>query len=123
MRQCSVDLDGLREQMGERWEPFVSYNLELARAPSTKAAGRLFRTLGPPRIPAEDLARIAVPTTLIWGRHDRALRLRIAEAASARYGWPLHVIENCADDPPRDQPEAFLRALRAPLGTPAAVAS
>ena len=123
MRQCSVDLDGLREQMGERWEPFVSYNLELARAPSTKAAGRLFRTLGPPRIPAEDLARIAVPTTLIWGRHDRALRLRIAEAASARYGWQLHVIENCADDPPRDQPEAFLRALRAPLGTPAAVAS
>jgi hypothetical protein len=37
--------------------------------------------------------------------------LRIAEAASARYGWPLHVIENCADDPPRDQPEAFLQAL------------
>jgi pimeloyl-ACP methyl ester carboxylesterase len=111
MRQCSFDLDGLREQMGERWEPFVSYNLDLARAPSTKAAGRLFRALGLPRIPPEDLARIEVPTTLIWGRHDRALRLPIAEAASARYGWPLHVIEDCADDPPRDQPEAFLRAL------------
>ena len=123
MRQCSFDLDGLREQMGERWEPFVSYNLDLASAPSTNAANRLFRELGVPRIPREDLARIAVPTTLIWGRHDRALRLRIAEAASARYGWPLHVIENCADDPPRDQPEAFLRALYAPLGTPEAVAS
>ena len=70
------------------------------------------RELGVPRIPPEDLARIAVPTTLIWGRHDRANRLRIAEAASARYGWPLHVIEDCADDPPRDQPEAFLEALR-----------
>jgi pimeloyl-ACP methyl ester carboxylesterase len=123
MRQCSFDLDGLRQQMGERWQPFVSYNLDLARAPSTKAANRLFRELGVPRIPREDLARIAVPTTLIWGRHDRALRLRIAEAASARYGWPLDIIEHCADDPPRDQPEAFLRALQAPLGTAAAVAS
>ena len=27
-------------------------------------------------------------------------------------GWPLRVIEDCADDPPRDQPEAFLEALR-----------
>jgi pimeloyl-ACP methyl ester carboxylesterase len=111
MRQCSFDLDGLREEMGEHWQPFVSYNLELARSPSTKAASRMFRKLGMPRIPPEDLARIAAPTTLIWGRHDRALRLTIAEAASARYGWPLHVIENCADDPPRDQPEAFLRAM------------
>jgi pimeloyl-ACP methyl ester carboxylesterase len=112
MRQCSYDLDGLREEMGERWDPFVSYNLDLARAPSAKAAGRLMRELGVPRIPPEDLARIAVPTTLIWGRHDRANRPRIAEAASARYGWPLRVIEDCADDPPRDQPEAFLDALR-----------
>jgi pimeloyl-ACP methyl ester carboxylesterase len=112
MRQCSFDLDGLREQMGDRWEPFVAYNLELARGPGAKAGGRLMRELGVPRIPPEDLARIAVPTTLIWGRRDRANRLRIAEAASTRYGWPLHVIEDCADDPPRDQPEAFLEALR-----------
>jgi pimeloyl-ACP methyl ester carboxylesterase len=112
MRQCSFDLDGLREQMGDRWEPFVAYNLELARGPGAKAAGRLMRELGFPRIPPENLARIAVPTTLIWGRRDRATRLRIAEAASGRYGWPLHVIEDCADDPPRDQPEAFLQALR-----------
>jgi pimeloyl-ACP methyl ester carboxylesterase len=115
MRQCSLDLDGLREQLGERWEPFVSYNLDRARAPSAKVVGRLLRELGLPRISPEDLGRIAVPTTLIWGRHDRANRLRIAEAASARYGWPLHVIENCADDPPRDQPEAFLETLHAVL--------
>jgi pimeloyl-ACP methyl ester carboxylesterase len=111
MRQCSFDLDGLREQMGERWEPFVAYNLELARGPGAKAVGRMLRELGLPPIPPAELARIAVPTALIWGRQDRASRLRIAEAASARYGWPLHVIENCADDPPRDQPEAFLQAL------------
>ena len=111
MRQCSFDLDGLREQMGERWEPFVAYNLELARGPGAKVVGRMLRELGLPRIPPAELARIAIPTTLIWGRQDRANRLRIAEAASARYGWPLHVIEDCADDPPRDQPEAFLQAL------------
>jgi pimeloyl-ACP methyl ester carboxylesterase len=111
MRQCSFDLDGLREQMGERWAPFVAYNLELAQGPGGKAVGRMFRELGLPRIPSADLARIAVPTTLIWGRQDRATRLRIAEAASARYGWPLHVIDSCADDPPRDQPAAFVDAL------------
>lgn len=116
MRQCSFDLDDLREQMGERWGSYVRYNLERARAPSAKAAGRLFREIGLPRIPPQELERIDVPTTLIWGRHDRANRLRIAERASARYGWPLHVIEDCADDPPRDRPEPFLKALRAALG-------
>ena len=66
---------------------------------------------------AEDveLLAIAVPTTLIWGRHDLATRLPIAEAASARYGWPLQVIENAADDPPMEQPEAFVKALYAAL--------
>ena len=53
-----------------------------------------------------------MPTTLIWGRHDRATPLSVAEAASARYGWPLQVIENCNDDPPVEQPEALLRTLR-----------
>ena len=39
----------------------------------------------------------------------------MAEAASARYGWPLHVIEDAADDPAVEQPEAFLDALEAAL--------
>jgi pimeloyl-ACP methyl ester carboxylesterase len=58
----------------------------------------------------------AAPTTLIWGRHDLATPVRIAEAASLRHGWPLHVIEDAADDPTIDQPEAFLNALRNALG-------
>jgi pimeloyl-ACP methyl ester carboxylesterase len=115
MRQCSFDLDALRERMGEDWEPFAHYNLELAREPSAKAAGKLLRQVGLPRIPAEELAQITVPTSLLWGRHDRANRLRIAEAASERYRWPLHVIEDSADDPPRDQPKAFLLALHLAL--------
>jgi pimeloyl-ACP methyl ester carboxylesterase len=102
--------------MGQRWRPFVAYNDDRTRTPAVKrAVRRLMRTVGTPVIPRESLARISVPTTLIWGRHDRANRLRIARAASARYGWPLHVMEDCADDPARDRPEAFLKALRSAL--------
>lgn len=116
MRHCSADLDGLREDMDDRWAPYVAYTLDGARSPAARAVRRMMRDIGLPRIPPDDLARISVPTTLIWGREDKANRVRIAEAASARYGWPLHVIEGCADDPARDRPEAFLDALRAALG-------
>lgn len=113
MRQCSADLDGLRGEMGDRWDPFVAFNLDTARGPGAKAISAMLRRAGLPVIPPADLERISVSTSLIWGRQDRANRLRIAERASARYGWPLHVIEDCADDPARDRPEAFVEALRA----------
>jgi pimeloyl-ACP methyl ester carboxylesterase len=104
--------------MGANWEAFAAYNLDRARTPKAKTALRtLMGQLGVPPIPPTDLARICVPTTLIWGRHNLGIRLRIGEAASARYGWPLHVIENAADDPAIEQPEAFLGALHAALGT------
>ena len=73
-------------------------------------------TLGIAEIPAEALARISVPTTLIWGRHDLATPLRVAEAASRAFGWPLHVVENSADDPALEQPDAFVDVLRAVIG-------
>lgn len=114
-RHCFVDVDEVRAEMDERWEWMAAYALDRFRTPSVKAAGR---SLGPQlvsAIPSEDLARIAVPTTLIWGRHDLGARLEIAEAASARYDWPLHVIENAADDPAIERPEVFLQALRAAL--------
>jgi pimeloyl-ACP methyl ester carboxylesterase len=58
MRQCAYDLDGLRQGMGPLWDPFVAYNLELARGPNAKLVGQLLRAVGLPRIPADDLARI-----------------------------------------------------------------
>jgi len=68
-----------------------------------------------PGIPPSELARIRVPTALVWGRHDLATPLEVAKAAHARYGWPLHVIEGAAGDPPIEQPAAFLDALRLAL--------
>ena len=70
LAQCFVDLDGLRDQMGERWDgsrrtpSTVPHAGPEGRAPQSHAAARV------PAIPSGDLARIAVPTTLIWGRHD-----------------------------------------------------
>ena len=116
MNHCSADLPQLRHDMGDRWEPYMSYLLELARSPSAKAMRQLMRDVGLPRIPSDRLERISVPTTLIWGRQDLANDVRIAQQASARYGWPLHVVEECADDPARDRPDEFLRALGAEAG-------
>ena len=115
MNHCSADLPQLREAMGDRWEPYTSYSLDLARSPNAKAMRQVMRDVGLPPLPVDRLARIGVPTTLFWGRQDKANNVRIAQAASARYQWPLHVIEDCADDPARDHPEAFLRALRAAM--------
>lgn len=116
--QCFVDLDGLRQQVRERWEPLAAYALDRARAPGMSAAlGSLMPQFGLPAIPPADLARIAVPTTLIWGQQDLQVRLQVGQGASARHGWPLHVIANAGDNPPMEQPEAFMRALQAALGT------
>ncbi len=69
---------------------------------------------------SEELSAITVPTSLIHGRHDQQVRLRIAATASQQYGWPLHVIEDAADDPAVEQPDAFLAALRAAVADDAA---
>lgn len=116
-RRCAFDLDGMRERMGESWEWLKAYNLDRARATNLHAAQHSLMTqFGMVAIPPAELERIAAPTTLIWGRHDLATPLAVAEAASTRYGWPLTVIESAADDPPIEQPEAFLNALCVALG-------
>lgn len=117
-RQCFVDLDGVREELDGDFELLAAYALDRARTPGLKAALRsLMPRFAMRAIPPEDLAQIAVPTALIWGRHGRQVRLAVAEAASAQYGWPLHVIEDAADDPAFEQPDAFLDALRDALAT------
>lgn len=113
-RHCVFDLDSLRDRMSESWDHLRAYNLDRAQSAELRPTQQsLMGQFGLPAIPPEELARISVPTVLIWGRHDLAIPLPVAEAASARYGWPLHVIDDVGNDPPIEQPAAFVDALRA----------
>jgi pimeloyl-ACP methyl ester carboxylesterase len=117
MRYCMHDVDGLRDRVGDDWSSFASYAVERARTPGVlEAAEALMTQFGVVEIPEAALARISVPTVLIWGRHDLATPLRIAEAASRAFGWPLHVIDGAADDPAFEQPKAFLDVLGTVIG-------
>jgi pimeloyl-ACP methyl ester carboxylesterase len=112
--QCVADVPRLRAAIGERWDWLKRYSLECARIPAHQAQQHaMMEEFGFPPIPAEELARITVPVSLIWGRNARATRIQAAETASARYGWPLHVIDGAGDDPAMDQPNAFIAALHA----------
>jgi pimeloyl-ACP methyl ester carboxylesterase len=117
MHHCSFDYDAVRSRVGSQWDAFAGYAVERTRAAATQAAiGAMIGSFAR-ETAADVLARIPVPVTLIWGRHDLVTSLDVAEAASSRFGWPLHVIDGAADDPGLDQPEAFLAALGAALGT------
>jgi pimeloyl-ACP methyl ester carboxylesterase len=115
---CFVDLDRVRAQVGERWAPLAGYTLEAARTASLRAAlDTLMPRFGLPAIAPADLARITVPTALVWGRQDQQVPVGVAEAASTRHGWPLHVIDHAGDDAAMEQPQAFLAALGRILAT------
>ena len=112
MTQCLADSSRVEEDLGSRWDDLRTYSLELARSPRVRKAMRVFmRRIGAPVIPESDLRSITVPATMIWGRMDRAIPVEIAESASAKYGWPLQVIEGCADDPPMERPQALAEAV------------
>lgn len=118
--QCLFDPSTARTRLAADWDAINVYVLNRIHVPARLSSIRLLmEQFGLPAVSEEILARIAVPTTLIWGREDRATPLSAAEAASARFGWPLHVIDDAADDPTLDQPEAFLTTLRDVLAQPA----
>ena len=114
-RQCALDLPRLRQRLGESWDWIKDANLEGIRNFGTATLVPWMQQFGARALPPELLERIEAPTALIWGRQDRATPLAVAEAASRKYGWPLQVIDDVADDPTIEQPEAFVAALRASL--------
>ncbi len=117
--RCMYDFDGMRSELGNRWDPFAAYAIAGARRPGARSAVLSFAmALGMRPIRRRDLARLAVPVSMIWGRHDLQNRLRIAESAAARFGWPLEVIEDVRDDPCWERPDAAVAALRAALARP-----
>lgn len=111
-----LDGDRVRAQMGERMNALRDYQIERARQPSVNKANRvLVRTLGTKAIPDEELRSISVPVAMIWGRHDRVMKFKLAERASHRFGWPLYPIDDAGHIPMAEQPAAFGAALRAIL--------
>ena len=116
-RQCFVNMNRLQQQLGALWEPLMTCALEGANSPDQRAALRnLMPHFGWRAIPDDELASISVPTILIWGRQDRQTPLSVAQRASSRYEWPLHIIEDAADDPAFEQPEAVVSALSVARG-------
>ena len=95
------------------YDAFETYTRSRARDPGVKRTMRRLIATGTKPIPDAELDRIDVPTTLLWGRHDRMVPLSIGEAAASRHGWPLHVIDRAAHAPHIEQPDAFVDTLAA----------
>ncbi|HEY7152027.1 MAG TPA: alpha/beta hydrolase [Solirubrobacterales bacterium] len=111
------DLDGARARDPDWFRAWSEYTRSRAVVPHVKRAMRQLIAAGTKRVPDSELGRISVPADLIWGGQDRFVSLGVAEAAHARLGWPLHVIEEAGHVPHIERPEAFLQALGAALAS------
>jgi 2-hydroxymuconate-semialdehyde hydrolase len=107
-----------RGQDPEWYDAFMAYGLSRGAEPHVKRTMRQLVKAGSRQIADEELERINVPTSLLWGRKDRMAPLPIAELASSKFDWPLHVVDDVGHVPHIEQPEAFLGALRAALAQP-----
>lgn len=114
-RFALLDLDAVRGRDPGWFAAFDGYTRARAREPHVKRTMRQLISTGTKRIPDTDLARISVPTTLLWGRHDRMVPFAAAESAATRHGWPLHIIDDAAHAPHVEQPDAFVDTLTAIL--------
>jgi pimeloyl-ACP methyl ester carboxylesterase len=115
-RYALLDRDRTRERDPGWFDSFSRYTLSCAVAPRVKRTMRQLIKTGTRQVPDTELRRIAIPTALVWGRHDRMVPAGLGEAAGNRLGWPLHLIDDAAHAPHIEQPEKFLRALNAALG-------
>ena len=105
------DLDQTRMRDPGWFEAFTAYTLSRAVVPDVKRTMQQLLKTCTKQIRDAELRRIAIPTTLVWGRRDRMVPVSLAEGASARLGWPLQVIDGAAHAPQIEQPDAFVKAL------------
>ena len=120
-RRAFHDLDRARRRDPEWFEAWSAYTRAQATVPHCKRTMRWLIAQCTKEIPDEELRGITLPTALLWGRHDRFVSLDHAEAASARLGWPLHVVDDAGHVPHVERPEAFLRSLHEALDPTSAV--
>jgi 2-hydroxymuconate-semialdehyde hydrolase len=112
-RFALLDLDATHRRDPEWFAAFDEYTRSRATVPHVKRTMRKLVATETKQIPDAELRRIAVPTTLLWGRHDRMVPLGLAQGAAARLGWPLHVVDDAAHAPHMEQPDAFVDELSA----------
>ncbi|HEX3669172.1 MAG TPA: alpha/beta hydrolase [Acidimicrobiia bacterium] len=110
-RFALLDLDANRRRDPEWFAAFDEYARSRGTVPHVKRTMRRLISAETKQIPDVELGRIAVPTTLLWGRHDRMVPLALAQGAAERLGWPLHVVDGAAHAPHMEQPEAFAAVL------------
>jgi pimeloyl-ACP methyl ester carboxylesterase len=110
-RWAFFDLDRARRRDPQWFKAFGAYTQTRATVGHVKRTMRQLIKDGTKQIPDAELGRIEIPTSLVWGRHDRFVPLELAESASARLGWPLHVIDAAGHVPHIEQADAYLRAL------------
>ena len=117
-RFALLDLDANRRRDPEWFAAFDEYARSQASLRHVKRTMRRLIATETKQIPDADLRRIAVPTALLWGRHDRMVPLALAHGAAERLGWPLHVVDESAHAPHMEQPEAFVDSLSAIVNAP-----
>jgi len=110
-RFAFFDFDAAKRHNEDWLEAWSVYTRERAAVPHVKRTMRRLIKTCTKRIPDDELRRIEVRTTLIWGSHDRFVPLSLAEGASARLDWPLRVIDETGHVPHIERTEAFLDAL------------
>ena len=106
-----IDPARTRQSDPEWFAAFSAYMIDRSGLPSVRRTVRQVVKAGTTPIPSAELRRIQIPTTLIWGRHDRMVPVHLGESASSTFGWPLHVIDDAGHVPFIEQPEAFVEAL------------
>jgi pimeloyl-ACP methyl ester carboxylesterase len=110
-RFALLDRERTRRRDPAWFDSFGAYVLSRARVPHVKRTMRALVKAGTTRVPDAQLQRIGIPSALLWGRHDRMAPLSLAEAASTRLGWPLHVVDDAAHVPHIEQPDDFADLL------------
>ena len=119
-RWAFFDYEGFRAREPDWLEAFGEEVRDRARVPHIKRSMRRLIARGTKRLSDADLRRIPVPTSLIWGRHDRFVPLELAEGASERHDWRLDVVDAAGHVPHIERPDAFVAALAEGLDTPSA---
>ena len=116
-RLAFAEYDIFRKAEPEWMAAFSSYCRSRATVKHVKRTMRQLIRECARQVPEAELRGIRMPTTLLWGRHDRFVALTVGEEASARLGWPLVVIPDAGHVPHIERPRSFLGAVESALGS------